>query len=147
MFLLSARLSVCLFVFLLVSILSPAVSASEKEWFVYDRSQLMEDEYRDGDSFAVKPLTGYVYLFRLYGVDCPETDDRFESRLAEQAKDFAIEQDDVMKWGKKRPALPVNFYESHSGYIHRKLKQKALVGSLVITRSLLMRRGKDLTKH
>ena len=101
MFLLSARLPLCLFAFLLVSIFSSAVSAAEKEWLVYDRCQLMDEEYHDGDSFAVKPLTGYTYLFRLYGVDCPETDDRFESRLTEQAKDFAIEQDDVMKWGEK----------------------------------------------
>ncbi|MDC1406346.1 hypothetical protein N8314_02230, partial [Akkermansiaceae bacterium] len=111
MFLLPARLSLCLVAFLLASIFSPAVLASEKEWLVYDRCQLMDEEYRDGDSFAVKPLTGYTYLFRLYGVDCPETDDRFETRLGEQAKDFAIEQDDVMKWGEKASSFTREFLQ------------------------------------
>ena len=128
MFLLSARLPLYLFAFLLVSIFSSAVSASEKEWLVYDRCQLMDEEYHDGDSFAVKPLTGYTYLFRLYGVDCPETDDRFESRLTEQAKDFAIEQDDVMKWGEKASSFTRDFLQKPFRVYTQKIKADGVSG-------------------
>lgn len=128
MFLLSARLPLCLFAFLLVSIFSSAVSASEKEWLVYDRCQLMDEEYHDGDSFAVKPLTGYTYLFRLYGVDCPETDDRFESRLTEQAKDFAIEQDDVMKWGERASSFTRDFLQKPFRVYTQKIKADGASG-------------------
>ena len=128
MFLLSARLPLYLFAFLLVSIFSSAVSASEKEWLVYDRCQLMDEEYHDGDSFAVKPLTGYTYLFRLYGVDCPETDDRFESRLTEQAKDFAIEQDDVMKWGERASTFTRDFLQKPFRVYTQKIKADGASG-------------------
>ena len=128
MFLLSARLPLYLFAFLLVSIFSSAVSASEKEWLVYDRCQLMDEEYHDGDSFAVKPLTGYTYLFRLYGVDCPETDDRFESRLTEQAKDFAIEQEDVMKWGERASSFTRDFLQKPFRVYTQKIKADGASG-------------------
>ncbi len=76
-------------------------TVSAKEWLVYERCELEDDKYFDGDSFSVKALTGYTYVFRLYGVDCPETDKRVKSRLVEQAKEFKVEEKDVIKWGKK----------------------------------------------
>lgn len=76
-------------------------SVSAKEWLIYERCELVDDKYFDGDSFSVKALTGYTYVFRLYGVDCPETDKRIKSRLVEQSKEFAVEEKDLIKWGKK----------------------------------------------
>ena len=122
------RPSLCLLLCLLVSLLSLEVSASVKEWTAYDRCQLMEDKYYDGDSFGVKPLTGYTYLFRLYGVDCPETDDRFESRLAEQAKDFEIEQKDIIKWGEEAARFTRDFLRKPFRVYTQKIKADGASG-------------------
>ncbi len=105
-----------------------ASSASAKEWFIYDRCALVDGEYYDGDSFSVKPLTGYTYLFRLYGVDCPETDDRFESRLVEQGRDFAMEPEDVMKWGEKAAAFTHAFLQKPFRVYTQKIKADGASG-------------------
>ncbi len=107
---------------LLTIVLGVNAAASEKTWLVYDRSELMVDEYFDGDSFAAKPITGYTYLFRLYGVDCPETDNRFESRLVEQAKDFGIDQQDLHKWGEKAAEFTRNFLSKPFRVYTQKIK-------------------------
>jgi len=57
----------------------------------------------------VKALTGYTYIFRLQGVDCPESDDRVKSRVAAQAKDFGIKEKDVIKWGEKATKFSKKF--------------------------------------
>lgn len=111
-----------LYCFLLAIVHSPDVRASGKEWLVYDRSNLVADEYYDGDSFAVKPLTGYTYLFRLYGVDCPETDVRFTERLAEQSKDFRIDQKELIKWGEKAAEFTRNFLSKPFRVYTQKIK-------------------------
>lgn len=72
-----------------------------KEWITYENCSLVDDSYFDGDSFNVRAPTGYTYIFRLYGVDCAETDTRYPDRLAAQAKEFGIEPDEVVKWGKE----------------------------------------------
>ena len=69
----------------------------------------MEDKYFDGDSFQVKALTGYTYIFRLYGVDCPETDRRVKSRLLEQGKDFGLSEKELLKWGEKATKFTQRF--------------------------------------
>lgn len=93
---------------LIAPILSlPVVSA--KEWLVYERCELADEKYFDGDSFSVKALTGHTYIFRLYGVDCPETDKRVKSRLVEQAKEFNVDEKDLIKWGKKATAFTKKF--------------------------------------
>lgn len=105
-----------------------AASVSAKEWFIYDRCELVDGEYYDGDSFSVKPLTGYTYLFRLYGVDCPETDDRFESRLLEQGKDFEVEQADLMKWGEKAAEFTRAFLQKPFRVYTQKIKADGASG-------------------
>lgn len=117
-----------LFCSLFVAISSLGVSASEKEWLVYGRSELVADEYYDGDSFAAKPVTGYTYLFRLYGVDCPETDNRFESRLEDQAKDFKIEQQDLIKWGQKAAQFTRDFLSEPFRVYTQKIKADGASG-------------------
>lgn len=97
------------FAFLVMILTVSVVNISAKEWLVYERCELVDDQYFDGDSFSVKALTGYTYIFRLYGVDCPETDERVKSRLAEQGKEFRLEPKGLLKWGKKAAAFSKNF--------------------------------------
>lgn len=113
-----SRALVCFFV--VFSALLGSVSA--KEWLIYERSELVDDKYFDGDSFSVKALTGYTYVFRLYGVDCPETDKRIKSRLVEQAKEFKIEEKDVIKWGKKAAAFTKKFLRKPFTVYTQKIK-------------------------
>ena len=117
-----------LFFSLLAVISKPCASASDKEWLVYDRSILVADEYQDGDSFAAKPITGYTYLFRLYGVDCPETDERFEERLADQAKGFKIKQEEVIKWGEKAAEFTRDFLSKPFRVYTQKIKADGASG-------------------
>mgnify|MGYP002506195793 FL=1 len=117
-----------LFFSLLAVISKPCASASDKEWLVYDRSILVANEYHDGDSFAAKPITGYTYLFRLYGVDCPETDERLEERLADQAKDFKIKQEEVIKWGEKAAEFTRDFLSKPFRVYTQKIKADGASG-------------------
>lgn len=71
------------------------------KWTTYEKCELVEDAYYDGDSFNVKAPTGYTYVFRLYGVDCPETDSRIAERIREQQKEFGVPPAELMKWGEK----------------------------------------------
>jgi len=69
-------------------------------WKNYE-CQLVVDKYHDGDSFSGKAETGYIYIWRLYGVDCPETDEREPARLEEQARHFGVDVKSVLKWGRE----------------------------------------------
>ncbi|MEP2776546.1 MAG: thermonuclease family protein [Luteolibacter sp.] len=82
-----------------LAVLTPSLSA--KEWITYEECSLVDDSYFDGDSFNIRAQTGYTYIFRLYGVDCGETDVRYPDRLVEQGKEFGIEPDEVVKWGRE----------------------------------------------
>jgi len=103
------RIHPLLYLVLLLGLFTATAGAKGKKWLVYERCELVDDKYFDGDSFSVKSLTGYTYVFRLYGVDCPETDDRVKSRLTEQAKEFEIEEKDVIKWGKEAKKFAKKF--------------------------------------
>ncbi len=52
----------------------------------------------DGDSFRVEHQ-GRVYIFRLYGADCPETDMSFPERVSDQAAEFGVAMQDAVEWG------------------------------------------------
>jgi len=54
----------------------------------------------DGDSFHVE-CGGKNYHFRLYFVDCPETDTRFPDRIRDQSQHFGITPDQSIKVGFK----------------------------------------------
>lgn len=85
--------------FLLLVLVAPRSGA--KEWTIYEKCSLVDDRFFDGDSFNVRAQTGYTYIFRLYGVDCGETETRFPDRLVEQGKEFGLEPPEVVKWGKE----------------------------------------------
>jgi len=60
-----------------------------REWIVLKDCRLIPNPANDGDSFHVS-AGEKEYLFRLYLVDAPETDEMTPGRLVEQAKYFAI---------------------------------------------------------
>lgn len=74
-------------------------------WRMYDGIDFPEDKFADGDSFhLLVPLGNRKedWSIRLYGIDCPETDERFPDRLAEQAKELKLPDNQaVLRWGKK----------------------------------------------
>ena len=81
-------------VLIAVVVLSSAtvdVSARDqsKDWIVLKDCRLIPNPANDGDSFHVSAGTK-EYLFRLYLVDAPETDEMTPRRLIEQAKYFSI---------------------------------------------------------
>jgi DNA uptake protein ComE-like DNA-binding protein len=60
-----------------------------KDWVVLKNCRVIPNPANDGDSFHV--IVGpKEYLFRLYFVDAPETDEMTPGRLVQQAKYFAI---------------------------------------------------------
>lgn len=112
---------VCLMIVITMAASVAGVSAAGKKWLVYEKCELVDDKYFDGDSFSVRVQTGYTYVFRLYGVDCPETDKRVQSRLLEQAKAFRIEEKEVLVWGKKASRFSKNFLRKPFTVYTRKL--------------------------
>jgi DNA uptake protein ComE-like DNA-binding protein len=60
-----------------------------KDWVVLENCRLITNPANDGDSFHVS-VGPNEYLFRLYFVDAPETDEMTPRRLIDQAKYFAI---------------------------------------------------------
>jgi endonuclease YncB( thermonuclease family) len=77
------------------SILSIGFAA---DWQTLTDCTLISNRYNDGDSFHCD-CEGTEYVFRLYSVDAPETDDRFENRVSDQAKYFGITEEQAIDIG------------------------------------------------
>ena len=60
-----------------------------KDWTVLENCRLIANPANDGDSFHVS-AGAKEYIFRLYLVDAPETDEMTPGRLVQQAKYFGI---------------------------------------------------------
>ena len=84
-------------IFLFVT--STIVPAGEV-WETLSACRLAKEDYMDGDSFHVE-CGGKNYQFRLYFVDCPETDNRFPDRIRDQSQHFGITPDQSIKVGFK----------------------------------------------
>ncbi|MFL6530424.1 MAG: helix-hairpin-helix domain-containing protein [Chthoniobacterales bacterium] len=67
-------------------------------WQVIPNCRLVPNESNDGDSFHVY-AAGREYIFRLYFVDAPETDESFPDRVDEQAKYFALSHSQTVQLG------------------------------------------------
>lgn len=88
--------------------LGAAGFAGEDGWEIYT-GQFESGEYADGDSFQIRAQRegsekggrNYVYIFRLYGVDAPESDSRYKDRNNEQARYFGVPAYRVEHWGKR----------------------------------------------
>jgi competence ComEA-like helix-hairpin-helix protein len=84
------RYKIGLLVFAIVCTAQVDVGAREsKDWIVLKNCRLISNPANDGDSFHVS-AGAREYIFRLYMVDAPETDEMNPARLVEQAKYFAI---------------------------------------------------------
>jgi len=68
------------------------------EWTVLEGARLDKKGYHDGDSFHVR-YQGEDYVFRLFYVDAPETDERYPDRIRGQAKYFGISADETLEAG------------------------------------------------
>ena len=60
-----------------------------KDWVILENCHFIVNPANDGDSFHAS-VGSKEYIFRLYLVDAPETDELNPARLVEQAKYFAI---------------------------------------------------------
>jgi competence protein ComEA len=73
---------------LLVAPVDVSASDTSKDW-ILENCRLIVNPANDGDSFHAS-AGDKEYIFRLYLVDTPETDEREPRRLIEQAKYFSI---------------------------------------------------------
>jgi endonuclease YncB( thermonuclease family) len=84
------RHKIGLLVFVIVCAAQVDADAREsKDWIVLENCRLIPNPANDGDSFHAS-VGATEYIFRLYMVDAPETDEMNPARLVEQAKYFAI---------------------------------------------------------
>ncbi|HEY8241109.1 MAG TPA: thermonuclease family protein [Kiritimatiellia bacterium] len=74
--------------------------AEAARWYTKEGCKLIADKSNDGDSFHVSH-NGREYIYRLYFVDTPETDDSMAERIVEQGTYFGIADGrSVIKLGK-----------------------------------------------
>jgi endonuclease YncB( thermonuclease family)/predicted flap endonuclease-1-like 5' DNA nuclease len=76
-------------VLLLTGTVEADARRGSKDWTVLQNCRLIANPANDGDSFHVR-ADAREYIFRLYMVDAPETDEMTPGRLIEQAKYFSI---------------------------------------------------------
>lgn len=93
---------------LAVWLASNSVCEAAKKWRTYENCTLIENPANDGDSFHVK-VNKRHYLFRLYWVDTPETDNSVPERVIEQAAYFGITPQDAIKYGKQASKFSKDF--------------------------------------
>lgn len=77
------------------------MTATNVAWRILRDARLMEERYFDGDSFHLKPAQGREGIFRLYFVDCPETDRSLKDRIAAQGKAFKIPVSRIPAMGRR----------------------------------------------
>ncbi len=85
-----------------------AGSAEAKRWRTYENCTLIENPANDGDSFHVR-YNRRRYIFRLYFVDAPESDNSVPDRVAEQAAYWGILPEDVIRLGKEAAKFTQKF--------------------------------------
>ena len=69
-----------------------------------DDCEFVSTEYADGDSFLLKTARG-DFVFRLYYVDAPESDERFPDRNRDQARYFGITPAECLASGRMAATL------------------------------------------
>ena len=80
------------------SYLVAATVCCAADWDKLEDCRLVPNAANDGDSFHVLH-DGKEYIFRLYFVDTPETDDQIPDRVAEQMAAFGVDEDTVYEIG------------------------------------------------
>lgn len=87
------------------------VPSQGKRWRTYENCTLIENPANDGDSFHAR-WNRRRYIFRLYFVDAPESDDSVPERVAEQAAYWGIAPQDVIRLGKEAKKFTEKFLEN-----------------------------------
>jgi endonuclease YncB( thermonuclease family) len=87
------------------------VTTHGKRWRTYENCTLIENPANDGDSFHVRWNRRH-YIFRLYFVDAPESDDSVPERVAEQAAYWGINPQEVIRLGKEAKKFTEKFLEN-----------------------------------
>jgi len=87
---------------------APLDAREPAKWVEQKNPALLPATEADGDSFGmtVASPTGkrVKRTYRLYGADCPESDEkdaRIKERIKEQAEHFACPENEIPAWGKK----------------------------------------------
>jgi DNA uptake protein ComE-like DNA-binding protein len=93
-----------LFVAVTIWLANVDVGARGEDWVTFENCRLIENPANDGDSFHASSGEK-EYLFRLYMVDAPETDEIKPGRLVEQAKYFAITVPQAIEIGRTAKAF------------------------------------------
>jgi len=75
------------------------VSGFTAEWVTLTDCRYVDNPSNDGDSFHVRQ-GDREFIFRLYWVDCPETDRQFPKRVEEQAKHFGASTNEMLRYGR-----------------------------------------------
>jgi endonuclease YncB( thermonuclease family) len=83
-------------ILLTILMLPGAESACAGKWTRLDKVAYVQNDANDADSFHAKRNRS-TYLFRLYFVDAPETDQRYPDRVKEQAAYFGVTPEQALK--------------------------------------------------
>lgn len=75
-------------------------AAPTPNWQKLEGCQLIQNEWNDGDSFHVHTGEGTEFIFRLYFVDTPESENSLPARVAEQAAHFGITPERTIEIGR-----------------------------------------------
>jgi endonuclease YncB( thermonuclease family) len=75
-----------------------ATAGFASNWDKLEDCRLVPNAANDGDSFHVL-YDGKEYIFRLYFVDTPETDDQIPDRVAQQMESFGVDADTIYEIG------------------------------------------------
>ena len=79
-----------------------------RQWRLYENCKLIPNESNDGDSFHVR-YNKREYIFRLYFVDTPESDNSLRERVAEQAEYWGIDERSSVQLGKEAAKFTEKF--------------------------------------
>jgi len=83
------KIAVFAIAILWAAVVDVGARGESKDWIVLENCRLIPNPANDGDSFHVS-VGEKEYIFRLYVVDAPETDEMVPRRLVDQAKYFGI---------------------------------------------------------
>lgn len=82
----------------------PSAPGPPGKWVTLKGCRFQANEFNDGDSFHVRH-DGQEFIFRLYFVDAPETDDSVPERTREQCRYFGVRAEALRRSGKEAKAL------------------------------------------
>ena len=84
---------------LCAALVNVGARGESKDWIVLENCRLIVNPANDGDSFHAS-AGEKEYIFRLYMIDAPETDEMTPARLVQQAKYFGISVPQAIEVGR-----------------------------------------------